>query len=201
MAEVWTPVTDPRFAPFYLVSSEGRVRSLDRLVREQTGKERMHKGRIVIPKKTGAYLGVSLFHEGQGTRFYLHRLVAEAFLPNPENKPCVNHINFNHSDNHVSNLEWVTYQENSAHAVSHGRFGCGNPVKGSSHPSARLTEQDVIDLRLTWQPGSSITALAHRYGVTNRALYQALCDRTWKHVIPTIALNWPSPSSDCNGLR
>ena len=201
MTELWVPVPVQRFAPFYLVSSEGRIRSLDRLVREHSGKERLQRGRTITAKNTGDYLGVSLFYEGKGTRFYLHRLVAEAFLPNPENKPCVNHLNFNHHDNRATNLEWATHKENSEHSGKHGRLGCKNPIKGSNHPSARFTEAEIRELRLSWQPGDSISELAQDYGVSYRALYKILGGISWKHVCPSRALSWPDTPCDRHGVR
>lgn len=66
------------------------------------------------------YKHVTLQIHGKAKRFRVHRLVAEAFIPNPENKPYVNHIDGNRQNNNVSNLEWVTPQENTKHAVSTG---------------------------------------------------------------------------------
>jgi hypothetical protein len=71
--------------------------------------------------KTGKYSNNYLFYhlrDGKtGKSFMAHRLVAEAFIPNPECKPCVNHIDGNKTNNHVTNLEWVTYHENSVHSI------------------------------------------------------------------------------------
>jgi hypothetical protein len=53
--------------------------------------------------------------------FYIHRLVAMAFIPNPESKPCVNHIDHNRANNSLDNLEWVTHKENIAHCIKSGR--------------------------------------------------------------------------------
>lgn len=68
----------------------------------------------------GRYLIVSGYRDGKQTVQYVHRLVAETFVPNPEDKPCVNHVNGNTRDNRADNLEWVTYQENSLHAIEMG---------------------------------------------------------------------------------
>lgn len=189
--EHWLPVPDERFADFYLISSEGRVRALDRVVTEVNGKQRIHKGRIITPKRTGLYLGVSLFSSPISERFYLHRLVAAAFVPNPENKPHVNHINFNRYDNRVSNLEWVTPGENTHHSRMAGRVKPGNMKKGEDHHFAGLSEEAVRWLRLTWEPYDSVADLSRKYGVTAQAIYAMLKGKTWKHVEPRIAINLP----------
>lgn len=66
------------------------------------------------------YLQLGLYISGKQTRKYLHRLIAEAFIPNPENKPEVNHIDGNKQNNSISNLEWVTPSENRKHAYTIG---------------------------------------------------------------------------------
>lgn len=68
-----------------------------------------------------SYKRVTLHLNGEPARFLVHRLVAKAFILNPENKPCVNHIDNNPSNNHVSNLEWCTYSENMQHSIKQGR--------------------------------------------------------------------------------
>lgn len=110
MKEVWK-ITDFKD---YEVSNLGNVRSKSRLLygRSSTGNvfRRNWKGRILRPAKTpDGYLTVSCRHNNSRR---IHRLVAKAFIPNPENKPCVNHLSGNKKDNRVQNLAWCTYSEN-----------------------------------------------------------------------------------------
>lgn len=116
--EVWAPIDE-----VYEVSTYGNVRSKDRKVIKRDGKTYSLKGRMLIQMNSGGYRQVSL-GRGKNQSVNIHRLVATAFLPNPENKKTVNHIDGNKSNNHISNLEWATYKENNNHAQ---RLGLWKP--------------------------------------------------------------------------
>lgn len=109
--EIWKPVNG--YEGFYEVSNLGRVKSLDRYVDSAHGL-RLHKGKILQPEVDK--LGYRLAHvckDGKDDRLLVHRLVAEAFLDNKENLPCVNHKDEQPWNNQVNNLEWCTYTYNN----------------------------------------------------------------------------------------
>lgn len=98
------------------ISNYGRVKSLDRYC--WNGKiHQFFKGEIRKQKVHKGYNELSIRVAGITHRVYTHREVAKAFIPNPENKPCVNHIDGNKLNNKVENLEWVTHKENIHHAI------------------------------------------------------------------------------------
>ncbi len=112
----------PGFETSYEINKQGTVRSLARDVLGKDGTIYPFRARIkkhYINTKTG-YLSTSLWKNNTSTVEYIHRLVAKVFLPNPENKPEVNHKDGDVSNPHVDNLEWVTSEENSIHAVETG---------------------------------------------------------------------------------
>lgn len=100
----------------YQVSSLGRVKRIA-VYSNQSGIT-WESNKILKPANNSrGYYFVQLSKNNKVTRKYVHRLVAEAFIPNPENKATVNHKNCNRSDNRVENLEWTTYRENNDYSI------------------------------------------------------------------------------------
>lgn len=108
MTEVWKDIDGYEG---YQVSNLGNVKSLNY---KCTGKER-----ILSPGIKNGYLYVGLCKDGKRKDYYIHRLVAEAFIPNPFKLPCVNHKNEDKTDNRVENLEWCTYSYNNTYNNRH----------------------------------------------------------------------------------
>lgn len=103
--EIWKPVIE--FPTLFKVSSNGRISSIDGTIRN-----------LQYQKYVRFYFGVG----GKWIYRKVHRLVAMAFIPNPNNLPEVNHKDFNRYNNHISNLEWTTHQGNIQHSANHGRL-------------------------------------------------------------------------------
>ena len=109
--EIWKPISG--YEGFYEVSNLGRIRSLERIVECSDGRKRKIKDRTLKGSSySGGYSGVTLHKDGCAKFVNIHRIVAEAFVPNPLEKEEVNHKDENPSNNHASNLEWVTHKEN-----------------------------------------------------------------------------------------
>ena len=107
--------------------------------------------------KNGYYY-VDLQNKGYKRKFPLHRLVAQHFIPNPDNKPTVNHIDGDKSNNSVSNLEWLTYSENTKHAYDTGLNSQRHKLKIDEATADNLFETRIMT-------GTSLTALAKELGI------------------------------------
>lgn len=113
MQEEWRDIKG--YEGYYQVSNLGKVRSVDRITKANQGGVRFVKGKEIKqrPTTTSKYQYVDLHKEGKVKHFSVHRLVAQAFVPNPDNLPQVNHINEDISDNRSKNLEWCTSKYNN----------------------------------------------------------------------------------------
>ena len=111
----WRPVKG--FEDRYEVSNDGQIRSLDTVLNCRGTGTRIHKGKI-LPQRANCrgYITVNLCKDSKMHTKLVHRLVAEAFIPNIFGKPQVNHIDGNKKNNSITNLEWVTNAENAAKA-------------------------------------------------------------------------------------
>ena len=118
--EIWKDIEG--YEGLYKVSNMVRVKSVER-IRWNNGGYCKVPERILKPGKDRCgYLYVILCKEGIKKKYYVHRLVAEAFIPNPDNLPQINHIDENKENNHVDNLEWVTCKENINHGTHNKRM-------------------------------------------------------------------------------
>ena len=120
--EIWKDVKG--YEGLYQVSNLGRVKSLERAIIRKDGKKLPVEERILEPSTNRyGYLLVN-FSDSSGEKktFPVHRLVCKTFHENPKNKPCVNHIDENKTNNTASNLEWCTYEENNNHGTHNTRM-------------------------------------------------------------------------------
>lgn len=149
----------------YIISEDGEI------VNQKTGaikSTRVNKG----------YLIVRIKMSGKVKEFSVHRLVAIAFIPNPKGKPQVNHIDGNPLNCHVSNLEWTTAKENTAHAYQTGLA----PV-GTNRWNSMWTDKDVKLMRYKFDNNiSTVRQMADEYEVTYQNIYQIVKRITWKHL-------------------
>lgn len=119
--EIWKAVTIREFKGEYKISESGRLKRKGRFAKT---KGHWIPEKFISATKHGkkVYLRVGLSKNGYSKHFYIHRLVALRFVPNPEGKPDINHKDGNKLNNHFTNLEWCTPQENNKHAKELGLF-------------------------------------------------------------------------------
>lgn len=127
IGEQWKPI---KGFPNYLVSNYGRVYSLGRRVHNHNGTWFRH-GEFKIPQRKGKYFAVKIYADGVDKYVFIHRLVAEAFIPNGYDLPYVNHKDENHYNNMTSNLEWCDTTYNNTYGrrlekVKKTRIASGN---------------------------------------------------------------------------
>lgn len=137
MEEIWKDIRG--FEGYYQISNHGRLKSF----------KKMTQGKIMSVKHSGGwYLTVVLMADNQRLTKRIHRLVAEAFIPNPDNLPEVNHKDLNKQNNHVLNLEWTTTAENNEHARNH------NPdiLRGMNQYNKYIRPEPIVQCNIHGMP-------------------------------------------------
>lgn len=178
MCEIWKELVGNR--EIYLISNLGNVKTKGR-----NGSHYFIKSHYLkIYTKENGYQRVILSLDERGKYYYVHRLVAELFIPNPDNLPCVNHKDGNKSNNFVDNLEWCTRSENEKHAW---RIGLKNKntlgTKGEKHGMHKLTQKQVDYIREVHKPLDSSygsKALAEQFNVSPQTITNVVHYANWK---------------------
>lgn len=151
MKEMWKDVEE--YEGLYQVSNTGKVKSF-------------HKNIILKPTKNSenGYLYVTLHKLGNKKRFYIHRLVAKAYLPHELVKNEVNHIDGCKENNESFNLEWCTRSENELHAYKTG-LKKPYPRNGENNPNAKLTDKQKLEIKQLREKGLLLKEISKIYGI------------------------------------
>lgn len=153
--------------PIYELSMDGTVRN------SITGKilkpNLHHQGYYNIWLRNGRCKKVVL----------IHRLIAEHFIPNPDGKPFINHIDGNKTNNTISNLEWCTSSENAIHAR---RLGMCADNRGSRNAAAKLTENQVLNIKCLLKMKMLMKDIAKLYNIGITQISYIKLGKSWKHV-------------------
>jgi NUMOD4 motif/HNH endonuclease len=174
-AEMWAAV--PNFEGLYEVSTIGRIRSIARVVQRTKGgvtrplsiPEKM----LSLGRHKFGYPVVSLWKNNKGKTCTVHRLLAIAFIPNPDNLPEVAHIDHDTSNCTKENLKWATHKSNIADSQVENRYEPQRKAK------AKLTLDQVNEIRKLSSDVSN-TALGAMFGVCQPTISNILCGKTWR---------------------
>lgn len=173
MKEIWKNIVG--YEGLYQVSNLGRVKSLTRC--GGRGYKQIRPERILKQANVGGYLVVVLCCNGASKMMRVHRLVAQAFIPNPSNLPIINHNDLNKTNNVVTNLIWSTHQSNMEHAKLNNAF-----PKGENNTSSILTDEEVLAIYRARLTDVSASSLAERHGVDKSSVYDIWSGKRWRHI-------------------
>lgn len=164
----------------YAIYCDGIVKSLGRIgARGYIVKDKI----LTQHDNSNGYLRVFINLDGKSKGYFVHRLVAEAFIPNIDNLPVVNHKDGDKHNNNVDNLEWTTASRNNKHAFDTGLKRPTVVPKGEQHWRHKLTYDDVVYIREHYIPGDKEfgqCALARKFNTSQSNIYGIVNYNTWK---------------------
>ncbi len=174
--ESWKPVLG--YEGYYEVSNLGNVKSLKR---RQTGNQYDRVEAILKPSVLyNGYLQVCLAIGQTKKKYSIHRLVAIAFLPNPENKPQVNHKNGIKGDPSLKNLEWATRSENMQHAYDTGlATGDGTARRGEKNAQSKYSREQVVTIKTLLKEGLPMAKIAKQLSINREYIKTVKKGNTW----------------------
>ena len=184
MGIIWKKIEKDWLKYNYMISNTGVVKRLstDMWIKSSIKGEYMTNRPDKIMKShisSGGYLRISLQTKSGSSMFFIHRLIAEVFIPNPDNKPMVNHKNGNKLDFRIDNLEWVTASENEKHAYDNNlKFG----QRGSKNPMAKLSEYDVREIKKRLKNGDKPLNISKDYNTNKMNIYKIKSGIRWNHI-------------------
>ncbi len=163
------------FEGFYQISASGRVKSVTRVVNGRT----YHTRNMKISVQRQGYLGLGLHREGVGTSVLIHRLIAQAFIPNPNKLAEVLHIDGNKRNNCIDNLVWASKSDVQKNNWEKGFMNSMNHSRGEHRHMAKLTNKKVQEIL---KSADSTQQLAKQYGVSISTIKKVRQRRTWVHI-------------------
>lgn len=178
--EVWKDIRD--YEDYYQSSTFGRVRSVDRWVKGKNGRLQFIKGKILKQlNHTHGYLSVNLSKCNTSKMFLVHRLVAETFIPNPNNLSMVNHKDENKQNNSVSNLEWCDSKYNCNYGTAIERM-----TKSLTNNIYTSREVDVYDLDMNFiETLPSLAECARKYNLKKANVIHCCNGGCWDDALHT----------------
>lgn len=166
--EIWKNIQG--YEGYYQISNYGKVKSL-----------KFNKEKILKPGLTSnGYLQITLFKNNKRKKFMIHRLVGEYFIPNPKNKPEIDHEFGDKIDNYYRHLKWVTSSENSKNAY---KIKLRKPTHGEINGQSKLTKKQVLEIRNMYQKNKiTYEKIAKLYNISFQHVGDIINKRRWRHI-------------------